>query len=496
MDIALINQAVIASIQWQNVVAVLIGVTWGVVVGALPGLGSVLAITMLLPFTFGMEQIPAVSMLLATYAGSVYGGSLSAIMINTPGTPQSAATCLDGYPMAQQGNADLALGWATVASVIGGLLSCCILILAAPQLAAFAVRFGPVETFALIILGLTCVASISQGSIIKGLLAAVIGLFMASVGPDPIVPSYRFTFGIFELSGGLNLIALVVGVFALSEVFSRICQVNKKGGGGIITGKGLRYPKFAEIRKRIWLAIKSALIGSGIGILPGTGAATAAFISYADAKRSSLRRDEMGHGEPDGIVAAEAANNAVTGGALVPSLALGIPGDAVTAVMLATLTIKGITPGVRLMVENPVTVYAAFMALILSNLLLPLTGWCSAKGFSRLLKTPEPLLLTAVTLFCFIGTYTVNGLIFDLWIMFFAGILGFIMRLFQIPVAALVIGLVLGPQLELSLRQGLIVTNNDFASFFSLDHPIALFLFLLTLVMLFLPLIKSYHKHK
>lgn len=495
MDLSNLNQAIVEAVGLSNIFAIGIGLIWGVVVGALPGLGSVLAITMLLPFTFSMEQVPAVSMLIATYAGSVYGGSLSAIMINTPGTPQSAATCLDGYPMALRGDGDLALGWATVASVIGGLIACVILILATPQLAAFAVRFGPIETFALIALGLTCVASISEGSMIKGLFAGVFGLFLATVGPDPIVPGYRFTFGVFALTGGLSLIAIVVGVFALSEVFVRIANIGKEDGGGVINNKGLRFPSVKAVKGRVWLMVKSSFLGTSIGILPGTGAATAAFISYAEAKRSSPRRENMGKGEPDGVVAAESANNAVTGGALIPSLALGIPGDAVTAVMLATLTIKGITPGVRLMVENPVTVYCTFIALILSNLLLPVVGWGSAKGFSRLLKTPEALLLTSVSLFCIIGTYTVNGLVFDLWVMFFAGIVGFVMRSMKIPVAALVIGLVLGPQFELSLRQGLIVTNDNFLSFFSFEHPIALILFMLTVAMFCFPLIRA-HKSK
>ncbi len=476
--------------------AVLMGLMWGVVVGALPGLGSVLAITMLLPFTFAMDQIPAISMLLATYAGSVYGGSLSAIIINTPGTPQSAATCLDGYPMARQGKADLALGWVTMASVIGGLIACVILILATPQLAAFAIRFGPIETFALITLGLACVSSISRGSMIKGMFAAILGLMIATVGPDPIVPGSRFTFGFFQIAGGFDLIPIVVGIFALSEVFNRIYKMGKAGGGGVVMNKGLRYPKWADIKIRLGLIVKSALMGTGIGILPGTGAATAAFLSYAEAKRSSPRKENMGKGEPDGIVAAESSNNAVTGGALIPSLALGIPGDAVTAVMLATLTIKGITPGVRLMAENPVTVYCAFIALIMANLMLPLAGWASAKGFSRLLRTPEALLLACVSLFCIVGTYTVNSMVIDLWVMLGAGILGFFMRIFGIPVAALVIGLVLGPQFELSLRQGLIVTNDNFATFFSFNHPIALFFFGLTALMLFWPLIRKVREQR
>ncbi len=469
-------------------ISMVVGTLVGIVIGALPGLGSVVALTVCLPFTFTMEQVPAITLLLGVYCGSVYGGSISAILINTPGTPQSAATCFDGFPMVEQGKADRALGWTTVSSVIGGLFSCMVLILAAPQLAAIALRFGPIETFALITMAMTCIAGISRGSMIKGLLAGVVGLFCATVGADPVTGDLRFNFGYFPLSAGLDLIAVVVGIFALSEVFSRIAEY-ARGPLPAVERSRIRLPSWSEWRPRLGVLFKSCTIGSFVGVLPGTGAATAAFISYAEAKRSSPRRDKLGTGEPDGIVASEAANNAVTGGALVPTLALGIPGDAITAVMMSTMIIHGITPGVRLMVENADTVYACFIALIVINIIMLFMGIVLSRGFTRILRTPEPLLLAMVVILCLLGAYGVRGNPFDLIVTLLFGVVGYLMRLFGFPVAPVVIGLVLGPQFEMSLRQGLILTDNSFLAFFG--HPIASGLFVVTILILTLPLIRA-----
>jgi putative tricarboxylic transport membrane protein len=471
-----------------NIVAMFVGTLIGIIVGALPGLGSVVGLTICLPFTFSMDQMPALSVLMGVYCGSVYGGSISAILINTPGTPQSAATCFDGFPMAEQGHADKALGWATVASVAGGLFSCVVLILAAPQLAAIAVKFGPIETFALICMALTCIASVSADGLVKGLLGGLIGLFCATVGSDPVTGDIRFDFGIFALSSGLDLIAVVVGIFALAEVFARVAERGRTGAPKV-HDCGMRLPAWSEWRPRLNVLVKSCTIGAVVGIMPGTGAATASFISYAEAKRSSPRRDRMGRGEADGIIASEAANNAVTGGALVPTLALGIPGDAITAVMMSTMIIHGITPGVRLMAENAVTVYACFIALVIINFMLLPQGIVVARLFARILKAPEPLLLSMVVVLCLLGTWGVRGNSFDLLVTLSFGVIGYFMRAFGFPAAPVVIGLVLGPQLEMSLRQGLILTDNDFMAFF--DYPLAVGLFVVTLLILFLPLFRN-----
>lgn len=470
-----------------------IGVVIGVIVGALPGLGSVIGITLCLPFTFTMDNVTAISLLVGVYAGSVYGGSISAILINTPGTPASAATCFDGFAMAKAGQSEKALGWATMASVFGGLFSCLVLIFAAPQLAALAMKFGPVETAALILMGLTCISTVSQGSQIKGLFAGVLGLMLSIIGQDPMSGDMRFTFNIFALSGGVDLIAVLVGTFALSEVLTRVDIVSRESITSIIKCKGLAFPSWAEWKPRLGLLLKSSLIGSFIGVLPGTGSSAASFISYGEAKRSSPRRQLMGYGEPDGIVAPESANNAVTGGAMVPSLALGLPGDAVTAVMLATLIMHGVTPGVRLMVDSPDIVYAIFISLIIANFLLIPIGSLVAKAFAYLLRLPEALLLPIITLLCLLGSYGVRNSMTDLWTTVITGFLGTLLRYFGVPLAPLVIGLVLGSQFEISLRQSYFIKHGNMWRMLT-EHPIALVLFSVTLVLLFGPLLRSLYK--
>ena len=485
----LIHEGLMQTLNPLSLFCVFAGVFFGVIVGALPGLGPVVGITIALPFTYSMLPNQAIALLLGIYCGAIYGGSISAILINTPGTPSSAATVLDGFPMAKKGKAGLALGWCTFASLFGGLFSCIVLVICGPTLAMVALSFGPVETFALVMLALTCIATVSRGSTLAGLVAGFIGLSLAVVGSDPISGNIRFSFGFFMLSGGIGFIPVVVGIFALSEVFSRASEYVSGESINTLEYNGMEFPAWAEIKKRIGILFKSSIIGTGVGILPGTGAATACFISYAEVKRSSPRREQMGTGEPDGIIASEAANNAVTGGALVPTLALGLPGDAVTAVMLGTLVLHGITPGVRLMVDNPVTVYSAFFSLGIANLLMFAVGIFVAKIFAKLLRMPDPLLMCGVVVLCLLGSYGVNNSIFDVSVTVIMGMFGLLLRRFKVPLAPLVIGIVLGPMLEINLRQGLILTDGSFAAFF-VGHPIAVGLFIVTGLVLGIPLVR------
>jgi len=473
--------------------AILVGTVLGVAVGVLPGLGSVIGITMVLPFTFSMEQIPALALMLGIYCGSVYGGSISAIMINTPGTPQAAATALDGFPMAQRGDADLALGWTTAASVIGGLFSVLVLIIAAPQLAAFSLNFTAIEYFALGIFALICIANVSRGAMAKGLLAGAIGLFLATIGVDHVTGDMRFTFGSFEMTAGISLIPAIVGLFALSEVFIRASEstVVKE----LVTHKvGFRLPPWSEWRPRLWLLFKSCTIGSFVGTLPGTGAATAAFIAYGEAKRSAPHKEKLGTGEPDGLVAAESANNAVTGSAMVPTLALGIPGDPVTAVMLGTFIVHVLTLEQPAFTENLDLVYAVFLILVAVNILMFFVGALGAQVFTRALRVPEPLLMTMVTVIAIVGAYGVRGNPLDLATAFVAGVGGFVLRKAGFPLAPLVIGMVLSQMIENSLRQGLLLTRGSFLAFF--ERPIALTLFIITAVMLVWPLVRYLRRRK
>lgn len=466
------------------------GVLIGMIIGALPGLGSVVAITICLPLTFSMESVPAIAMLLGVYCGSICGGSISAILINTPGTPQSAATAMDGFPMARAGKAGEAIGWALAASIFGGVFSCLVLSAAAPQIARFALRFGPLETFALILMGLTCISSVSAGNQLKGIAMGILGLLLACVGMSPFTAESRFTFGIFALNGGIDLVAVIVGVFALSEVLDRVERIRRAPSAQQALRSQVRMPRLAQWHGRVWGLVKSSIIGTFIGILPGTGAATSAFLSYGEAKRSSPRRAEIGQGEPDGIIAAESANNAVTGGAMVPTLALGIPGDPVTAIMLATLTIHGITPGIRLMDENQSTVYAIFAVLMLANVLMYPACVITTRLFDWLLRIPEPLLMALISVLCILGAYGARGNAFDIMVTVFAGIVAYFARRLGFPIPPLVIGFVLGQQFETSIDQMCLFRGDLPWAAYLTESPIALALFAVTLLLLCMPLVR------
>lgn len=491
MNIDAILLALEQTASLQVLIAILIGTVFGAFVGAMPGLGTVVALVVALPFTYSLPTPTAVALLLSIYGSSVYGGSVSAILINTPGTPQSAATVLDGYPLARKGKADLALGWATIASTFGGVFSLIILIVAAPQLARFSVRFGPVETFALIIFALTCIAWVSRGSTVLGILAGTIGLFLASIGPDLMTGQSRFGFGFYALTGGLSLISVLIGLFALSEAFLRASKYSAEKPPDV-SGAGFAIPAWKEMKTRTRMFLQSSLIGTFIGILPGTGATAATFISYAEARRSSPRSDQFGTGEPDGIIASEAANNAVTGGALVPTLALGIPGDGGTVVLLGALIIQGVVPGVQLFQNQPEVMVGAFMVILISNIVMFGVGAAGAHAFTRVLKMPEPLLMGLVILMSLVGAFAVRGNGVDVLVAVAAGCAGVVMRLIGIPMAPIVIGMALGKILETSLRQGLMLHEGSFAMFFA--QPIAVFLFILTIFIIVWPIISERRK--
>lgn len=461
--------------------SIVVGTIVGVIAGVIPGLGSVIGITMVLPFTFSMPQVPAIALMLGVYCGSVYGGSITAIVLNTPGTPQAAATAIDGYPMALRGDADLAIGWVTAASTLGGLFSIIVLLVGGSYLAEFSLQFTPIEYFALGIFALICIVSVSRDALAKGLLSGTAGLLIATVGSDPINGVMRFTFGSFALSAGISLIPALVGLFAFGEMFVRVADSwssSQKKNFRV----GFKLPPISEWFKRWRILLRGCLIGSFVGALPGTGAATAAFISYSEAKRTSKNKENFGHGEPDGLIAPESANNAVTGSALVPTLALGIPGDPVTAVMLGALVIQGVAPGPQLFNQNMSLIYAIFISLFVINLVMFATGALGAQLFTRVLRIPEPLLVGLVLVIALVGAYGVRGNFLDIWIALAAGVVGAAMRFTGFPIVPMVIGIVLSDMIERSLRQGLLITHGNFWAFF--ERPIALTLFVLTVAML------------
>jgi len=454
-----------------------IGTVAGIIIGALPGLGTVLGLVMALPFTYVLEPGPAIALLLAIYVSSIYGGSISAILINVPGTPQSAASVFDGYPMAQRGEGALALGWATIASFVGGVFSLVILVMLAPQLARFALNFGPIETFALIVFALTTIAWVSSGEMLKGLLAACIGLFLATIGPDAMTGQVRFHFDNLFLSAGLTVIPLLIGFFAVSEILYQAAYLKDVKLPAVTSG-GFKVPPWSEWKPRIVTLLRSCGIGSFIGVLPGTGATAAVFVSYADAKRRAPNPDDFGKGEPSGLIASESANNAVSGGAMVPMMALGIPGDGGTVVLLGALTIHNVIPGVRLFSTQPDLVTLIFVLLLLANIFMLLIGAFGANVFSRMLKIPTTLLMPLVFMMSVVGAYAIRSNPVDIIVIAVFGLIGFLLRMNKFPPAPIIIGFVLGVPLEMSFRQGLILTDMNVLLFF--ESPIASILFVIT----------------
>ncbi len=463
-----------------------VGTIIGLIVGALPGLGTVTALAMMLPLTYVMTAPQAIGMLLAIYCSSVYGGSIPAILINVPGTPQSAATVFDGYPMAQKGKVAEALGWVTMASFIGGIFSTFVLMFAAPQLASVAVKFGSIETFALIVFSMTTIAWVSKGNPFKGLLAGVLGALMATVGVDEMSGTNRFTFDFFALSAGFHIVPILIGLFALSEVFAT-AGGEAKNIAQTVLKTGFKIAPFKEWMARKKTLLRGSIIGTFLGILPGVGATAASLISYAQARASSPRRDNFGQGEPEGVAASESANNAVTGGALVPALALGIPGDAPTAVMLGALIVHGITPGVQLFSRSPELVSFVFVGLFVANIMMFFGGMFGAQLFSRVLRLPHELVMGVVVVLSLAGAYVIRFSMMDITVAVVTGFVGVLLRYANVPLAPIVIGFILGQPLEVNLRQALILTNMNPLGFFA--SPIACVFFAITLIVVIYPLV-------
>ncbi len=465
-----------------NLVVLAGGVVIGIVIGAIPGLTVNMAVALAVPFTLTMGLTPSLFMLLGIYGAGIYGGSVSAILINAPGTPASAATSADGYALARQGMAGKALKMAIYASVYGGLFSTLVLVVLAPQIAAFALRFGPAEMAALLLFSLTVVGVLSGGSMAKGLFSGALGLALATIGADPMVAVPRFTFGSFELYDGLAYIPLLIGLFALAEMFTQ-AERSFAGSGTMLDLKGDRE------RNRVtradwavsWLAIvRSGFLGVFIGVLPGLGATIATFLGYAEAKRASRRPERFGKGAIEGIAAAESANNAVTGAAMVPLLALSIPGDSVTAILLGAFMIQGVTPGPLIFQTNPDVPYIVYIGLILSNLLIAAIAWFAIRPMMLVLRIPKAVLYPIILMICFAGAYAIRNSVFDVFVMVGAGILGYVLSIFGVPVAPLLIAFILGPPFEEALRQALVGSNGDVGVFFT--QPIALFFMVLTAI--------------
>lgn len=453
----------------------LAGLVAGIVVGALPGLTATMAVAVLAPFTFFMEALIGLPFLLGVYKGAIYAGSIPAILINTPGTAAAAATALDGNAMARKGQAKLALQVSLVASVIADLLATIVLILVAAPLASIAIRFGAPEFTLLYAIALTMVATVSGDDMLKGLIATSIGVVVAMVGLDPMSGTQRFTFGVTELLGGVALVPLLIGMFALSEILiqaeTRLAAAADPRLADQTGGPGL---SLARLRRLMPAILRSTGIGTGLGALPGLGAEIACWISYGVARRRSREPEKFGQGSDEGVAAAEAGNNAVCPAALIPMTVFGIPGDTITAVLLGAFMAQGLMPGPLLFTREPETVYALFAFLMASNVMLLLLGFAAIRYLRRIVLIPPGLLYPSVAAFCFAGAYAVNNSVFDIAVMLAGGLLGYGMRKTSMPIPPLIIGLLLAPGLEQSLRQSLTMSRGSLEIFVTRPGALAL----------------------
>lgn len=447
------------------------GTAIGVVIGALPGLTASMGIILLLPMVYRLPASVSLVMLCGLFCGGMYGGSISGILLNTPGTPSASATTLDGFPLNRQGKAGKALGIATVASFVGGLISTACLIIIAPELAKVALKFQAADYFSLSIFGLSIMASSSGKNVVKGLIAGCIGLLVSCIGIDTIVGVNRLTFNNMYLAGGFSLLPVLIGVFAISEVLTQVQSSYEDRPVTIQAVKDV-LPKWTEIKGVMPSILVGGVLGVFIGIIPGTGGAIACFLAYNLAQKFAKDRNQFGKGALSGIAAPEAANNATTGGALIPMLCLGVPGDVVTSVMLGALVLIGVRPGPLLFVENIEVVYSIFAGMVIIQFLMLGFGLLSSRYSPAILRIPDTLLMPVIMVLCVVGSFSLNNALYDVTVALAFGVIGFFMKRWGYPGAPLVLGVILGPMAEENLNRALLVSNNNWAIL--VQRPISL----------------------
>lgn len=461
----------------------------GVFIGALPGLNPVMAIALLLPLTYSMDPLVALAMVAGIYNGSMYGGAIPAILLRIPGTPASIATTYDGFPMAERGDAAKALKVACWSSAIGGVASAIALMTIGPMLARVTLFFGPAEYFWIAIFGMVSVGIMVGSDPVKGVLAAVLGLLIGTMGIDSLSGQARFTFDQTWLLGGLDLIVVLVGLYALPPVLQLAEKCDLKGlSAAQLKLDATPFAK-GEIGRLIPTWLRSSLIGIGVGILPGAGGNIAAFLSYNSARKASDEPESFGKGNPQGVAAAECGNNADNAASMIPALSLGIPGNVVAALVLSALTIHGLQPGPQLFHQNPVLVGGFMFEMLITSLLIFLVGGVAAtRIFAQIQRLPGVLLVPSIMILMCIGVYVINGRIIDLWVMLAAGLAGYILEKVNVPLAPIILGMILGPMAEQSVRRALLISRGDATELFT--RPLSAVLVLCTLAVLLWPLVK------
>ena len=471
----------IGSFDFFTILLMICGVFGGLIIGALPGLTSTMAVALLVPITYGMDINHGLILLVSVYIGGIAGGLVSASLLNIPGTPASVATTFDAYPMAQKGLAGKALSYGIFSAFLGGIFSFFCLVLLAPPLSTFALDFGPCEYFSLVLFTLSCIVSISHKSLIKGFISAALGLLLSTVGLSETDGMPRFDFGFDVLQNGFNVMPVLIGMFAVSQILSEVATIREPY---TVLNTSFTQREFWSVSVdvlRNWKnCIRSALIGTGIGILPGVGPGLSNIVSYSQAKAASKEPETFGKGNPNGIIASEVASCASTGGAMIPLLTLGIPGDATTMMMLGAFMLQGLQPGPLLMRDNPELIMTIYLAFFISVVLMLLMLIYCIRLMTRTLSLPREILFPIIIMLCVIGCYALNSSMFDVWVFFAMGILGAMMTALNFPLLPLVLGLMLGRMAESQLRISITIGNGSLMSF--LDSPIAMFFIIISIL--------------
>lgn len=488
--------------NFDAIISLLIGVVGGMIIGALPGFSAAMGVSLLIPLTYGMSPIAALVMLTAMYTSAIYGGSITAILCHTPGTPASAATAIDGFQLTKQGRGMEAMGVATVCSGIGGTVSAIAMLFIAPALGAFSLKFSVLEYFLLSLFGLTVIASLAGDSVVKGMFSGILGLLLGCIGLDAISGHPRMTLGSLNLEDGINFVPALIGLFSVSQVMSLAWDVYHGKKGSVVEDEenlkhGRPLPSWSEAKTLIPTTIRCSIVGTIVGIIPAAGAGVSSWICYSMGKKFSKHPEKFGHGALEGVASCETGNNAATGGALIPLITLGLPGSSVAAILLGGMMIHGLTPGASMFTKHASTAYAIMIGFLFANILMAVIGIFAARRIARVSSLPMGVLAPVILALCAIGTYAIRGNMFDVGVMVVFGLLGFVLKRCGFAAPPMILGMVLSEICESNWRRAIILAQakGGMLSYF-FSRPIAIVLTILILASLFSPVLMNYVNKK
>ena len=488
--------------NFDAIISLLIGVVGGMIIGALPGFSAAMGVSLLIPLTYGMSPIAALVMLTAMYTSAIYGGSITAILCHTPGTPASAATAIDGFQLTKQGRGMEAMGVATVCSGIGGTVSAIAMLFIAPALGAFSLKFSVLEYFLLSLFGLTVIASLAGDSVVKGMFSGILGLLLGCIGLDAISGHPRMTLGSLNLEDGINFVPALIGLFSISQVMSLAWDVYHGKKGSVVEDEenlkhGRPLPSWSEAKTLIPTTIRCSIVGTIVGIIPAAGAGVSSWICYSMGKKFSKHPEKFGHGALEGVASCETGNNAATGGALIPLITLGLPGSSVAAILLGGMMIHGLTPGASMFTKHASTTYAIMIGFLFANILMAVIGIFAARRIARVSSLPMGVLAPVILALCAIGTYAIRGNMFDVGVMVVFGLLGFVLKRCGFAAPPMILGMVLSEICESNWRRAIILAQAKGGMLpYFLGRPIAIVLTILILASLFSPVLMNYVNKK